>query len=111
MNPQATSPAIVQPTPNQHGSKLTSHCFFDGKYSIKTVVSRIRFPPAPNAPAAMKNPSDSQLGEAPATMVKMAQMKREMLNAILRPTTSAKRPQNTAPTSMPRYSAMVRPLS
>lgn len=111
MNPHATNPAMVHPTPNQLGSKLTSHCLLDGKYSMNTVVSRIRLPPAPKAPREMNKPSDSHVGEAPATIVKIAQMKREMLNAILRPMMSAKRPQNMAPTSMPRYKAMVRPLS
>lgn len=73
-------------------------------------MSRIRLPPAPKAAAAMKKPSDAQVGEAPAATVKTEQMTREVLKAVLRPMMSAKRPQNRAPTSMPVYRAMVRPL-
>lgn len=102
---------MVHPTPHHAANQLTIHCLLEGRYSRKTVVSRIRLPPAPNAAIAMKKPSDSQLGDAPATMVKMEQMKRETLKAILRPIMSAKRPQNKAPMSMPMYKAMVRPLA
>lgn len=58
----------------------------------------------------MKNPSDSQLGAAPAAMVKIEQMNRDILKAVLRPITSANTPQNRAPQSMPMYTAMVNPF-
>ncbi len=110
MKPHATSPAIVHPTPNQAAIVLRTHCLLEGRYSRNTVVSRIKLPPAPKAAAAMKKPSDSQLGAAPATMVKMEHRNSDMLKAVLRPMMSAKKPQNSAPTSMPMYTAMVSPL-
>lgn len=110
MKPHATRPAMVHPTPHHAARQLRIHCLFEGKYSRKTVVSKIRLPPAPKAAAAMRNPRDSQLGAAPAAIVNMEHRKREMLNAILRPMMSAKRPQKTAPISIPIYSAMVKPL-
>lgn len=70
-------------------------------------MSSIRFPPPPNPTRAMKNPSAPQLGMPPATMAEAEQTNSEMLNACRRPTTSADRPQNTAPVSIPTYTAMV----
>lgn len=111
MKPQATKPATVQPTPNHEASQVTSHCLLEGKYSKKTVVSKTKLPPAPNAEVAMKNPSDSQFGDAPATIVKIAHIKSDTLKEVLRPMISALKPQNSAPTNIPTYTAIVKPLT
>lgn len=59
----------------------------------------------------MKSESVGQLGMAPARMQLPEQMKRVMLNAHLRPMTSALKPQKRAPVSIPTYTAMVRALA
>jgi len=80
---------------------LRTHCLFDGKYSKKTVVSIIRFPPPPNPKKAMKMARAIQFGAAPATVAAIEQMKREQLKAYRLPIISALNPQNKAPRSMP----------
>lgn len=87
--------------PHHAAISVTSHCCLLGRYSKNTVVSRTRFPPAPNALSEMNKPSTIQFGEAPATIVKTEEMNSETLNAKRRPITSADMPQNSAPTSMP----------
>ena len=96
--------------PHQQAKRVKSHCLLLGRYSRKTAVSNTRFPPLPNAERQTKRPSTTQLGAAPATIAKMAEMKSETLNAMRRPIMSAERPQNRAPTSIPTYTAIVKPL-
>lgn len=95
-------PLTSCPTPHQHAIKVKTHCLLDGRYSRKTVVSNTKFPPAPKAEAHTKNPRDALLGDAPATIAKVEQMKREVLNAVRRPMISAPNPQKIAPRSIPR---------
>jgi len=95
MNPQATKPPIMQPTPHQAASHVISHCLLCGTYLAK----------------ATKNAREFQLGAAPATMVKAEQTNRETLNANLRPMISAVEPQKRAPRSMPVYKAIVSDLA
>lgn len=67
-----------------------------------------RFPPPPNPSRAMKTERAIQFGDAPAIMVNIEQMKRDTLNANLRPIISALAPQNKAPNNIPTYTAIVR---
>lgn len=99
--PQAINPVMACPSPHQHAKNVNTHCFSLGKYSKKTVVSMIKFPPAPKPTRAIKRPSAGQLGIAPATMVAEEQINSEILKAYRRPTISADKPQKMAPTSMP----------
>lgn len=55
----------------------------------------------------MKTERATQFGDAPATMEKIEQRKRDTLNANRRPITSALKPQNSAPISIPTYTAIV----
>ena len=80
---------------------LRTHCLFEGRYSKKTVVSRMRFPPPPKPKRAIKTAREGQFGAAPATVAKMEQMKRDTLNANRRPMISALMPQNKAPINIP----------
>lgn len=104
------SESVVRYVPHQAAMSVSIHWRFPGKYSRKTAVSSTRLPPAPKALKHTNTPNTSQLGLAPATMAKMEQITKDTLNAILRPKTSAPIPQNSAPTSIPTYTAMVRPL-
>jgi hypothetical protein len=91
-------------------------------------VSRTRLPPAPKEQRQTKRPRTVQLGLAPATMAKTEHSIRETLKANFRPMMSAvipadrsvgakgfikeeSIPQNRAPTSIPTYAAIVRPLA
>ena len=80
---------------------LRTHCLFDGKYSMNTVVSMIRFPPPPNPNKAINTARETQFGAAPATMEKMEQRKRDILKANRLPIMSPDVPQNKAPVNMP----------
>lgn len=88
-NGQANAAATTGANPHQHAIRVSSHCLSPGRNSRNTVVSRIRFPPDPNAASAVNVPSTYQLGEAPAQMAKMEHVKRDTLKANLRPITSA----------------------
>jgi hypothetical protein len=77
----AIRPAIVPPRPHQAASQVRTHCLLEGRYSRKTVVSRIKFPPPPNPIMATKKASEFQVGAAPAQIPEIEQMKSEMLNA------------------------------
>lgn len=79
----------------------------DGRYSKNTVVSKIRFPPPPNADRATNSPSTGQLGAAPAAIAKMEHMRSEVLKAVRRPMMSAVRPQKSAPIRRPMYKHIV----
>jgi hypothetical protein len=81
MKPQAMKPAIDCPRPHQLAKNVNTHCLSPGRYSRKTVVSRMRFPPPPKPTQAMKKPREAQFGMAPARMAEIEQMKREMLKA------------------------------
>lgn len=107
INPQAINPAIACPTPHQHARNVSTHCLSPGRYSRNTVVSKTKFPPPPNPTSAIKNPSEPQLGIPPAAMAAREQTNSDTLKACRRPTTSAEIPQNTAPVSIPTYTAMV----
>ena len=74
---------------------------------MKTVVSIMRFPPPPYPRKAMKTARDTQLGAAPATMVKAEHRKSDTLKANRLPIISPLIPQNRAPINMPTYTAMV----
>jgi len=111
MKPQARNPATACPSPHQHAKKVRTHCFEPGKYSRKTVVSRMRFPPPPKPTSAMKTPRLAQVGMAPEIMADSEHMKSEMLKAKRRPMMSALNPQKRAPVNMPTYTAMVSPFS
>lgn len=65
------------------------------------MVSRTRFPPAPNALKQINKPRVTQEGAAPATIVNTDEKSREKLNANRRPIISAEKPQKIAPTNMP----------
>jgi hypothetical protein len=97
--------------PHQAAMRVNNHCSLLGRYSRKTVVSSTRFPPAPNALRHVNNPRTIQFGAAPATIVKTLEMNSDTLKANRRPMISAENPQNRAPTSIPVYTAMVRPVS
>lgn len=86
---QASKPATVCPIPHQIAIRVTSHWFLAGRYSKNTHVSRTRFPPAPKPVIATNAVQEMKLGDAPATIEKMAAIRRERLNAHLRPITSA----------------------
>jgi hypothetical protein len=75
-----------------------------------TAVSSTRLPPPPNALKQTNKPRTSQFGAAPATIANTLHTSRLTLKAILRPMISAVMPQNSAPTSMPTYTAIVNPL-
>ena len=68
---------------------------------MNTVVSIIKFPPPPNPNRAMKTAKDTQLGAAPAIIVKAEHRKSDTLNANRLPIISPLMPQNRAPKSMP----------
>jgi hypothetical protein len=101
MKPQAINPAIACPNPHQQARAVRTHCLVDGRYSKNTAVSKIRLPPPPKPINATKNPSDGQLGMAPATIVAIEHIKSEMLKAHRRPIMSAPKPQKRAPASKP----------
>ena len=88
-------------SPHQAAISVRSHWSLLGRYSRKTVVSRTRFPPAPNALKQMNNPKVIHDGEAPATTVKIDDTNKETLNANRRPIMSAENPQKMAPASIP----------
>lgn len=91
------NPVTACPIPHQHARNVNTHCLFPGKYSKNTVVSRIRFPPAPKPTRLMKSPSAPQLVMAPAITADMEHTNSVTLNAYRRPMISAERPQNMAP--------------
>ena len=71
-------------------------------------MSMMRFPPAPNADKDTNKARTIQFGEAPATIAKIEQMNKEVLNAILLPMISAEKPQKRAPANIPQYTAIVK---
>lgn len=88
-NGQAKAAATTGAKPHQHAMFVNTHCLLPGRYSRKTVVSRMRLPPLPKAARDVKAPKAYQFGEAPAQMAKTEQLKRETLNANRRPMMSA----------------------
>jgi hypothetical protein len=68
---------------------VSNHCLSPGRNSRNTVVSRIKLPPDPNAAREVNKPKTIQFGDAPAQMAKTEHIKRETLNAMRRPITSA----------------------
>lgn len=86
---------------------LKTHCLLLGRYSRKTVVSSIRFPPPPNPIRAIKNAREFHDGDAPDAIHAAAQMNSDVLKANRRPIISAVKPQNKAPISMPTYTEIV----
>src|ERR1700761_8592356 len=88
-NGQAKAAATTGAKPHQHAIKVSNHCLSPGRYSRKTVVSKIKLPPEPNAARAVNAPRAYQLGEAPATIAKIEQLNSEKLKANRRPITSA----------------------
>lgn len=97
INPQAINPVTACPIPHQHAKNVSTHCLLPGRYSKNTVVSKIKFPPAPKPTRAMKNPSAPQLLMAPAMTADKEQMNSVTLKANRRPMMSAERPQKMAP--------------
>jgi hypothetical protein len=89
MKAQANRPATVCPIPHQTAIRVTSHWLFAGRYSKNTVVSRTRFPPAPNPVMATKAVQVKKLGDAPAAIENTAAIRRLRLKAHFLPMISA----------------------
>lgn len=73
-------------------------------------MSKTRFPPAPKAARLTNSPRTGQFGDAPAIMAKIEDIINDTLKANFLPIMSADKPHHKAPTSMPTYAAIVKPL-